>query len=141
MNHFRYAGFQERNFSYRVDLSAPWERFNEKLQVNGKIGHLICGKKLLPLFGSTEEIENSRNVELTWEDVISPFFDMKQYPTIFQANRGFYDNAPFPCPQKLMLLNSWRWKSRMKIGQGELSIKHFQVKVTHSKLMFPFCTT
>ena len=88
------------------------------MQVNGKLGHLICGKKLLPTFASHNEIEESRDTDIIWDDVISPFFDMQQFPTQFEPNRGFYDNSPFTCPQNLILLNSWRWKTRMKTGQG-----------------------
>jgi len=114
----RSAGVLETTLSYRPDLVAPWERFGEKIQVSGKYGHLVSGRKLLPLFADEADIERSRDVQVEWDDVISPFFDIHPLETQFEANRGFHPDAPFPCPQKLLTLNNHFWKPSIHFGQG-----------------------
>ena len=109
--------------SYRPNLSASWERLEKTLQVSGKIGHLINGRQLLPQLADQEMIESTRNQNVIWDDIISPFFDLHEYDmTSLSPKRGFYDNAPFPCPQKLLTVNNFRWVKRMNTGQGKIPL-------------------
>ena len=55
---------------------------------------------------------------LQWDDIISPFFDLPQLETVFEANGGLHPGSPFPCPQKLMTLNRHFWTPTMHFGQG-----------------------
>ena len=105
--------------SYRPDISAPWSFGEENIQVSGKHGHLVSGRRLMPLFADNDRIEATRDEHVVWDDIISPFFDMHQLPSNFIPNCGFHDNAPFPCPQKLITINNFRWRTRMNMGQGK----------------------
>jgi len=112
------AGLLDRNISFRPDLQAPWERLNKKIQISGKHGHLVCGKTLLPLFSTSDEVEKSCDMNLQWDDIISPFFDLHEITSRFESERGFYDGSPFPCPQTLLVMNDPYWFTRMNTGQG-----------------------
>lgn len=105
-------------FSYRPDIMAPWSRNGENIQITGKTGHLVSGRKLLKPFAGEEEIKSSDHQQIVWDDIISPFFDLHQLPTIFEPNSGFHPGAPFPCPQKLLTFNPHYWKPTMHFGQG-----------------------
>ena len=47
----------DTNLSYRLDIAAPWERLGEKIQVTGKMGHLISGRKILAPFADKDYIQ------------------------------------------------------------------------------------
>jgi len=108
----------DTNLSYRTDIAAPWERLGEKIQVTGKMGHLISGLKILAPFADKESVQGTANENLQWDDIISPFFDLPQLETVFEANSGVHPGSPFPCPQKLMALNQHFWTPTMHFGQG-----------------------
>uniref|UniRef100_T2M6H3 Large ribosomal subunit protein mL37 n=1 Tax=Hydra vulgaris TaxID=6087 RepID=T2M6H3_HYDVU len=112
----RDAGLLLKNFSYRPDIAAPWERLGQKLQVTGKIGQLVSGNSLLPLF--TEDISSSSNEILKWDDVISPFFDLHTYETKFLPRSGFHEGSPYPYPQTLLINNPFNWYTRYTTGQA-----------------------
>jgi len=112
------SGLLSSSMSFRPDIVAPWERDEQKLQVCGKHGHLVRGKSLLPIFANADEIEETRNVGVIWDDIISPFFDLHQYPSKFIANQGFHQDSPYPCPQTLLITNPQQWTSRVNTGQG-----------------------
>lgn len=113
--------------SYRPDITAPWECLDKRLQVSGKHGHLISGRTLLPQFADTKMIDSTREQVVAWNDIISPFFDLHELPSAFEVNRGFHDKAPFPCPQKLLTINNFRWTTRMNTGQGKFSFLGFSL--------------
>jgi len=106
------------SLTYRTDLRAPWVRLGNNIQVCGKHGHLISGKRLLPLFADAEEIQKTNDEALSWDDIISPFFDLHPTMSDFHLNRGFYDDSPYPCPQTLLIVNPRWWKSRFNSGQA-----------------------
>lgn len=104
--------------TYRTDIRAPWIRLGNKIQVTGKHGHLISGKNLLPLFADDSEIQETSDAAMSWDDVLSPFFDLHPTTTNFEFNRGFYEGSPYPCPQTLLIVNPRYWKERFNVGQG-----------------------
>jgi len=104
--------------SYKPSVVAPWERLGKNIQVSGKHGHLVNGKTLLPLFASMEEVEATKNEEVQWDDVISPFFEFPEAQTHFQPNRGFHEAAPYPCPQTLFIINPTYYHAHINTGQG-----------------------
>jgi len=106
------------SLSYGSEVCAPWERLGKKIQVSGRHGHLISGKKLLPLFAGRDEIESTRGIDVSWMDLISPFFDLQEYETNFTPESGFHPDTPFPCPQTLIAINPLRMKSHQNTGQA-----------------------
>ena len=114
--YFRAANLHSKNFSYRPDIAAPWERLGQKIQVSGKIGHLVNGNSLLSLF--SDDISSSCNETLKWDDIISPFFDLNTCKTKFLPRSGFYENSLYPHPQTLLIINPFSWYTRFTTGQG-----------------------
>jgi len=109
----------QHSFTYETDLVAPWERLGEKIQVTGRLGHLISGKQLMRLFADEEEIMTTCDTDISWDDVISPFFDMHQQDrSYFVPNSGFHADTPFPCPQTLLVKCPVHWETRYSTGQG-----------------------
>jgi len=114
----RNPSIMDTHISYRPDLVAPWQRNGDKIQVSGKVGHLINGRKLITPFAERAVVESTLKEDIVWDEVISPYFDIHQMESVFAPNRGFYSGAPFPCPQKMMALNNHFWKPTNHFGQG-----------------------
>ena len=47
----------DTNLSYRTDIAAPWQRMGQKIQVTGKMGHLVSGRKLLTPFADEDTVQ------------------------------------------------------------------------------------
>jgi len=107
-----------RNMTFGTDLVAPWTRLGTKVQVSGRHGHLISGKKMLPLFAGEDEIAATCDVDMSWNDVISPFFDLHPTRSNFSAVNGFLPGSKYPYPQMLIVKNPFGWKTRFNTGQG-----------------------
>ena len=120
---YRNPEIMDTHISYRPDLVAPWQRNGTKIQVSGKFGHLINGRNLITPFAERAVVDITLNEDVVWDEVTSPFFDIHQLESVFQPNRGFYSDSPFPCPQKMMALNNHFWTPTMHFGQGNRAFR------------------
>lgn len=107
------------SLSHRTQVTAPWTRLGDEIEVRGALdGHMINGKHMLPLFASHDEVAASAEHPISWDDIISPFFDMHKAAAQGRPNSGFHKDAPFPFPQTLILLKDMSWRTHMRTGQA-----------------------
>jgi len=112
------ANLEPHSYTYQTELVAPWERLGNKVQVTGRHGNLISGKKLLPLFANEAEVNETCDVDIAWDDLISPFFGIQQQLTKYEPRSGFASDGPFPCPQTFIAVNPIQMKTHFNTGES-----------------------
>eukprot|EP00794_Sanderia_malayensis_P014212 gene14212-15695_t len=119
----RYPSYLSRCLNYKQHFNAAFTRLEKyNVQVTGKPekSFLIMSKKTLDQFAPDEEIVQSGQQEICWDEVFKPIFHMQELKTSFKSEGPFLSDAPFPNPHTLFIVADKRMEMKHLIGQGLL---------------------
>ena len=119
----RYPSNLTKALFYKQHVTAAFNRLNAyDIMIAGKPqkSFLMMSKSPLEQFASNDEIAESVDKNLNWNEVYQPVFQFNEMDTTLKTIQSFHPGSPFPYPHTLFIApDIKKYDMEQILGQGK----------------------